>query len=278
MKVVKLKTPVTYYGGKQTMLKHIRPLIPEHNLYTEAFAGGAALFFDKEPSNIEVINDLNGELVNFYKTVVSDFEGVKKEVDKTLHCRNHHAHAQYIYKNSGWFSDVQRAWALFVLSKTSFASQLDNSFGFDKAKPAMPKKLYFAKEAFNNDLKARLDKTTIEQDDALKVIKRYDTKESFHFVDPPYVGTNMGHYSGMFNNESLLNLLKLLVTIEGKFMLTMFPNETIQNFANANGWKVIEVERSISACKASSRRKQVEWIVLNYEPERSQDVVISIAA
>lgn len=99
MKVVKLKTPITYYGGKQTMLKHIRPLVPDHSVYTEAFAGGAALYFDKEPSKVEVINDLNGELINFYRTVVNDFDLLRKEIDTTLHSRGQHQHAWYIYNN-----------------------------------------------------------------------------------------------------------------------------------------------------------------------------------
>ena len=57
-----MKTPITYYGGKQTMLKHILHLIPEHRLYTEAFCGGAAVFFAKNPSDGEVINDLNQQM------------------------------------------------------------------------------------------------------------------------------------------------------------------------------------------------------------------------
>lgn len=75
---MKLKTPIVYYGGKQTMLKHIRPLIPAHSVYIESFAGGAAVFFDKTPVKVNVINDLNGELINFYKTVISDYEELKK--------------------------------------------------------------------------------------------------------------------------------------------------------------------------------------------------------
>ena len=60
-----MKTPISYYGGKQTLLKHILPLIPEHALYTEAFCGGCAVLFAKEPAKCEVINDINTELVNF---------------------------------------------------------------------------------------------------------------------------------------------------------------------------------------------------------------------
>ena len=69
-----MKPPISYYGGKQSMLKDILPLVPSHDLYTEVFAGGAALLFAKKPVRVNVINDLNGELVNFYRTIVTDFD------------------------------------------------------------------------------------------------------------------------------------------------------------------------------------------------------------
>ena len=62
----KLRTPISYYGGKQQMLKYIMPNIPQHNIYTESFVGGGALYWSKEPAKLEVINDINREVVNFY--------------------------------------------------------------------------------------------------------------------------------------------------------------------------------------------------------------------
>lgn len=136
-----------------------------------------------------------------------------------------------------------------------------------------------AKSNFTDELKSRLEKTTIEQDDALKIIKRYDCPDAFHFIDPPYVGSDMGHYKGTFGEENLFALLRLLVNVQGKFMLTMYPNDTIKQFADGNGWKIIDVERQISACKASSRRKQTEWIVVNYSPEKtSSQTALKVAA
>lgn len=58
-KKINLKTPITYYGGKQMMCGKIVPLIPKHRLYCEPFAGGAAIYFAKEPSELEVLNDTN---------------------------------------------------------------------------------------------------------------------------------------------------------------------------------------------------------------------------
>ena len=86
-----MKTPISYYGGKQTLLKHILPLIPDHKLYTEAFCGGCAVLFAKAPAECEVINDINTELVNFYKVAKTRYPELKTLVDASLHSREEHA-------------------------------------------------------------------------------------------------------------------------------------------------------------------------------------------
>ena len=60
-----MKPPLTYYGGKQKLARQIVSMIPEHRLYCEPFFGGGAVFFAKPPASVEVINDTNGELINF---------------------------------------------------------------------------------------------------------------------------------------------------------------------------------------------------------------------
>lgn len=259
---IKMKTPISYYGGKQTMLKHILPLIPAHDLYTEAFCGGCAVLFAKEPARCEVINDINDELINFYAIMKREPEGLKKEIEATLHARELHTHARHISLNPYFFSPTQRAWATWVASKMSFASKLDGPFGYGRD-GTTAKKVDNAKLNFTNELCARLSRVTIEHEDGLSVIKRYDREGAFHFIDPPYVGSCCGHYAGSFNELDLRELLQLLSEVKGMFMLTMFPNDTIQEYADRCGWKIHKVERTISASK-TSRRKQEEWIICNY--------------
>lgn len=91
-----MRTPISYYGGKQTMLKHIMPLIPAHKIYTEAFCGGAAVLFAKRPAEAEVINDINMELTNFYWMAKVCYPELKERIEKTLHSRDVHAHAGHI--------------------------------------------------------------------------------------------------------------------------------------------------------------------------------------
>ena len=257
-----MKTPISYYGGKQTMLKYILPLIPPHKIYTEAFCGGAAVLFAKRPVEAEFINDINMEITNFYWCAQVYFHELKQVIDKTLHSRDIHAHAAHINAFPQFFTPVQRAWAVWVLCKMSFGSMLDGSFGYDFS-GTMIKKLRNAKDGFTEHLCKRLERVTIENRNAIDVIACYDTFDTFHFVDPPYVNSDCGHYEGVFSEQNMEQLLRLLETIKGKFMLTMFPHIMIENYAIKNKWMIHRVERTISASKAS-RRKQEEWMVCNY--------------
>lgn len=258
-----MKTPISYYGGKQTMLKHILPLIPTHSIYTEAFVGGGAVFFAKEPVKCEVINDVNSILITFYRVLKSNYTELKKLIDDTLHYRENHAFAANIMQLPNYYTTVQQAWAVWVLSKMSFASKLNGSFGYDFS-GSMPLKINNAKIDFRQELCQRLEHTTIENRDALKVISTYDKDNAFHFIDPPYINTNCGHYKDTFNESNMVNLLQLLEKIKGKFMLTTFPLSIVEKYALKNSWIIHKIERSISAARTSSHRKQKEWIVCNY--------------
>lgn len=258
-----MRTPISYYSGKQTMLKHILPLIPEHKLYTEAFCGGAAVLFAKRPVEAEVINDLNMDLTTFYWIAKVCYQELKVEVDKTLHSRDMHVHAAHILNYPQYFTQAQRAWAVWALCKMSFSSMLDGNFGYDFS-GGMAKKLSNAKDDFTQHLCARLENVTIENRDALRVISCYDNLDAFHFVDLPYINSDCGHYEGSFNEQHMEDLLKLLSTIKGKFMLTMFPLSMIEEYAKRGGWIIHRIERTISASK-TNRRKQEEWIICNYD-------------
>lgn len=263
-----MKTPISYYGGKQTMLKHILPLIPAHTIYTEAFCGGAAVLFAKRPARCEVINDLNAEMVNFYRVATLYYPNLKEEIEATLHSRSLHSEALLIYKQPQGYDSIKRAWAVWALCKMGFASMIDGSFGYDFS-GTMAKKIRNSKDNFTATLCSRLEHVTIECRDALQVIECYDRADAWHFVDPPYVGSDCSHYEGCFDEDSMERLLQLLERVQGKFMLTMFPMEMIEQYANRNGWIIHRVERTISASK-TNRRKQEEWMVCNYDEKAEQ--------
>lgn len=99
-------------------------MIPQHTVYCEPFFGGGAVFFAKKPSEIEIINDKNQEVTNFYKVVKHRFAKLKKEIGATLHSRRLHQDATVVYSNPHLFDPVKRARALHVLSSQSFSANL----------------------------------------------------------------------------------------------------------------------------------------------------------
>lgn len=107
-----MKTPISYFGGKQTMLKHILPLIPSHTIYTEAFCGGCAVFFAKPPVAAEVINDLNSEMINFYEMAKLQPVALEMIISSTLHSRTQHGRAILINRSPESHSPIERAWAV----------------------------------------------------------------------------------------------------------------------------------------------------------------------
>jgi DNA adenine methylase len=260
-----LKTPITYYGGKQMMVKYILPLIPEHNLYCEPFAGGAAIFFAKQPSEVEVLNDTNRELINFYRVVQSDFTSLEKEIKITLHSRDLHRKASVIYNNPDMFSELKRAWALWVLSSQGFAGQLDSSWGYDKSKNSTPKKIENKKEAFTIDLAIRLQQVQLECADALYIIRSRDTREAFFYVDPPYFNSDMGHYDG-YSKEDFEALLKLLSTIQGRFLLSSYPSDVLNDYTYRYGWNRQGFKSKVSvAAKSGKQKGKTEMLTANYD-------------
>lgn len=260
-----LKTPVTYYGGKQKMVKHILPLIPVHNLYCEPFCGGAAIFFAKEPSEVEVLNDTNRELINFYRVVQNEFVSLEKEIQITLHSRDQFRKASVVYNNSDMFTDVKRAWALWTLASQGFAAQIDSSWGYDVAKNCTPKKLGNKKRMFTSDLAIRLQDVQIECADALYIIRSRDSDASFFYVDPPYFNSDMGHYDG-YSESDFEDLLKLLSSMKGKFLLSSYPSPILNRYTAANGWKTWCVESGVSvAAKSGYLKRKTEVLTANYD-------------
>ena len=112
------------------MLKDLLPLIPFHNLYTESFCGGAALYFAKPLSNSEVINDKNSEVINFYRVLKNDFDNLQKLVFCTLHSRELHNKALTIYRNPKDYSDVERAWAFWLCCTQSYLGSIGKGWSY----------------------------------------------------------------------------------------------------------------------------------------------------
>ncbi len=260
-----MKTPIPYYGGKQGMLRHILPLIPEHRIYTEAFFGGGAVFFAKPPSEAETINDTNSMAVNFYEVAKTDFDSLKAKVENTLFSRTTYSVAWAVYRAPHLFDKLQQAWAFYIATTMGFATTI-GSWGYDKYGTRV-KSFVNRKIAFGESIPKRLENAQIECNDACKVIASRDAEDAFHYVDPPYVGTYLGHYKG-YTKEDFKRLLDCLSEAKGRFLLSSFPSEILKEYTEKNGWHSRSFEKPLSARKVGAgttrTSKKTEVLTANY--------------
>ena len=257
-----MKTPLSYYGGKQQLASKILELIPEHRIYCEPFLGGGAVFFVKEPSLVEIINDTNGELINFYEVLQRDFSALEKEITISLHSRKQHHQATIIYENPEMFDRIKRAWAVWMLANASYGCMLDGGFGYDRV-GTTSKKLKNKRLNFTLDYAIRIQNAQIECCDALRIIKSRDTKETFFYLDPPYVGSDLGHYDG-YTQEDFDSLLQLLENLQGKFLLSSFRNKSLSEYSKRNNWESLEFKMPCSMTNKYKSRSKVEVLTANY--------------
>jgi DNA adenine methylase len=256
-----LRAPISYYGGKQTLLTRILPLIPQHDKYIEPFLGGGAVFWTKEPSNIEIINDMDGFVANFYTVIKTQFSALKATIESIPISRKAHDEACIMRQYPDLFTDVQRAWSFFYMANTSMFSILENAMNVPST-DVKPIRSYNNKADRLTDIYAdRLKTAFIESRDALHVISRHDSPTAFHFIDPPYFNANMGHYGG-YTEADFTALLTLVSTVQGKFLLTCYPSDLMDNYATQFGWTVERIEMRLAA--GAKGKRKTECLVRNY--------------
>lgn len=244
----KIKTPISYYGGKQQLAGRIVKILeqsPAQKLYCEPFFGDGAVFFARKPAETEVINDVNSCLITFYRILKTDFNRLQKEVETSLHSRNLHRQARVVLDNPDMFADVKIAWAVWVLSNQSFGCGWDAGWGYDRA-GATSKKIANKRLVFTEALSERLGTAEIECYDALKIITARDTEDTLFYLDPPYPGTDQGHYDG-YSAEDFRALLEVLQGIKGKFLLSSFRHKYLAEYTGKNGWHSAEFKMAKSS-------------------------------
>lgn len=266
MAINKMVTPLTYYGGKQQLAKIIIPLIPPHYTYVEPFVGGGAIFWSKPRSEVEVINDYNRELINFYEMVKNQFVELEKMIRITLHSRSLHSDALVIYNNPHLFDRLQRAWAVWVLCNQSFSAKIGDSWGYDVRDQTSSKRLSNKRASFCEDYAIRLQNVQIENTDAIRIINSRDHEKAFHYCDPPYFNSNCGHYDG-YSKHDFESLLLCLSNAKGKFLLSSYPSDILNRFSQELDWHSIKMQKEVLVDKHSGKepKKKIEVLTANYD-------------
>ena len=265
-----MKTPITYYGGKQRLCKQILNMMPTHKIYCEPYFGGGAVFFSKPTSKVEVINDHDKRLMTFYHQVVDNFEELQHLIQKTLCSESEWLRARRIFYGKGEHapsdvSDLEIAWAVWVMCNMSYSASPNCGWKWDNA-ASTPKMLEAKRASFTKALQRRLSTVQISCRDAITVIEQRDTDDTFFYIDPPYVGCVQQHYKG-FTSEDFDILLTTLSMTKGKFILSHFWNDQLHEAVNKFRWNVVSIESMLTVannCRSTLRRKQ-ELLIYNYD-------------
>lgn len=210
------KPLVPWMGGKRRLAKHILPQFPAHTCYVEPFAGAAALFFMKEPSKAEVLNDINGDLVSLYRVVQHHLDEFVRQFRWSLASREMYAWLKATPSQA--LTDIQRAARFFYLQKLGFGGKVQGqTFG---TATTSPHKLNLLR--LEEDLSAahlRLHQVTIEHMAWETCVQRYDRPYTFFYMDPPYYGT--AGYGVDFPLAEYDRLAGLLRTMQGKALVSV---------------------------------------------------------
>ncbi len=169
---------VSWAGGKQRLVKFLLPLIKPHTCYVEVFGGGMALGLAKPPSQLEVVNDINGDLVSFYRCCKYHLEALQDELDLVLNSRRDFED----YCAQPGLTEIQRAARWFLRNKLSFGGS-GTSFAISRSHALTSRA---QRMIAIRSLNRRLDRTTIEQRPWEYILKTYDSPETLFFLDPPY--------------------------------------------------------------------------------------------
>jgi len=246
------------------MLKHILPLVPgEHRIYVEPFFGGGAVFFGKKVSDVEVINDNLDMVINFYRVLKTNFPALQKMISGTLHAEREQIDSKEILKNPEKYDKVTRAWAFWAQAALSFSHMIMGGFAFGKSRCFGGTTANRIKQ-FTAEYAERLEKTEIFCRNALDVIKRYDSPETFFYLDPPYANSDCGHYNK--GKDIFWDLLKVLPTLKGKWLLSSYPSEELdklRKITNAN-FKDIHKNLAVNG-KNNAGKTKTECLTWNYD-------------
>lgn len=207
---------IPWMGGKRRLAPHILPLFPDHTCYVEPFAGAAALYFLKPPADVEVLNDVNGELVNLYRVVKHHLEEFVRQFKWALTSRQVYQWQQMTRPET--LTDIQRAARFFYLQKLSFGGRVDGQ-NFGTATTAGPRLNLLRIEEDLSAAHLRLSSTYIEHLSWQACVERYDRPHTLVYCDPPYWETE--GYGVDFPLSEYEAMAETAMTMQGTMIISV---------------------------------------------------------
>ena len=251
-----IKPIFPWIGGKRKLADHILPLFTDHQCYVEPFCGAAALFFLKNPSEVEVLNDVNNDIVNLFRVVKNHLEELYKQFKWVLTSRQNWEWLQSTPPES--LTDIQKAARFLYLQKLAFGGKVTGQ-SFGTATTSRPKFNVLTLEEDLADAHFRLNNTTIEHLDWKEVIRRYDRFHTLFYCDPPY--WKVEGYGVDFPWGEYVELVKLAKNIKGTMIISINDHPEIRQLFN--DFPVVEVDYEYTV-GGKEHQKCIELIYGNW--------------
>ena len=255
--------PIPYFGGKQKIAKKIIALFPEHSGYVEPYAGGLSVLLAKPQSRLEVVNDLNGHIVTFWRVLRDHAEDLQRVCDLTPHSREEFTLADL----GDGLTDLERArrvWVLMTQGRSAIWSPTGWRHYQNGAAPTAFDKYMSAYRDRMHPAAARLRDVQIEHLPALDIIERYGRHEAnLLYIDPPYIGETRGggqrYGVEMKHLDMHAELLEKIQGVTAKVALSGYAHPLYDEALV--GWRRVE----LAATTQVSARREVVW--MNYQPD-----------
>lgn len=260
------KSVFPYPGGKSRYSDWIIKHFPEHKQYVEPFGGSAAVLFNKPESRTEIFNDLDGDIVHFFRVMRDKPEELKDWIDMTPYSRQlHEEYAEMFYNGERPKDDIERAGIFLYLRFSQWGSKIDSKQPF-KVKKDGHTPGYRNKVQEIEEIADRFKDVVIECLDYTEIAEKYDGEDSFFYFDPPYVDVGDEYYThdGSFDHEQFVECLN---QIEGKYCVS-YGAETPESLISDESFVVSRDQKySLKASEGEgSQHVGTERLVMNYDP------------
>jgi DNA adenine methylase len=255
-----LRAPIVWFGGKGNMIAKLMRHVPLGGKpYCEPYMGAATLFFARPPAPVEVLNDLDGNLVNLFRCLQNPatFAELKHRLLYTLYARAEYCRAIEILNDRTVTDPVLRAWAFFVAYNLGVSGmvQREGSWGrtfTSKGGIADSTNRWIMRLTMLDDWHKRLLAVQIDNRDALEVIRYWDTPDAVFYVDPPYhpsTRIKKDVYAAEANHDHYVELVRTLLACQGAVVLSCYEHPVFAPLGEA-GWRRTEYT---TVCHAAGR-------------------------
>jgi DNA adenine methylase len=228
-------------GGKSRLAARLASRLPESRCYCEVFGGAGWVLFAREPAYVEVLNDINGRLVNLYRVVRETPEKLAAALE--LLPRSRALYREFL-EGPGPEEAVASAAVYYYLVKNAFSGQVGCGFSSSKKFPGK-----YSMLADFTPWARRLNKVTLENLAYEDCLRRYDSADAVFYLDPPYLGTER-YYGGDFAAADHEGLREVLGGRAGRWLVSY--NDCPEVRALYRGYNVEEVRPRYSAAKVAA--------------------------